>query len=386
MGEFQSPIFGRALEQIQSLKTKLGTNDQSRNRSRELVRSLVIWSVVVIFIALGLRQLMLQLDATPHLASAAGALAGALAVVYRILCGVGWSLTLDAFREKHDREQLTRIWLISESRRWLPGGVWGYASRGSMAEGAGVPLSVGATSMLVELMILLAASVVLSVPGVVLHWSAVADSIWSLVDSLGLHWWFIAAIGGGALAAAAYPKFKKKFAGLLSRLGKVDPYQLDRRAIIRASGFITLIGLLNGLVTYSLVYSIPDAPYVPFEMVVAATAIAWVVGLFALFSPGGLVVREGVLAALLLPWLPYSTGFTVALLARLVQIFAELTCLVWVAIGARRKEPQPIVRKEDADDQQLETLLQLILACQSMQPAVHESESQSEVVSQGAGS
>ncbi|MFN3192729.1 MAG: hypothetical protein ACE361_19610 [Aureliella sp.] len=329
-----------------SIAYAFGTEGR-RKQTLKLLRSALIWGVVVVFIGLGLQQLFEKLDATPHVASAAGALAGALAVVYRVLCGVGWSFSLDIFGAKYDRELMTRIWLISESRRWLPGGVWGYASRASMAEGVGVPMTVGATSMFLELLILLAAAAIVSVPGLLLHWGLVAGSVMEMASKFALHWWIAGGLVGIAAAGVCYPLFKKKAAGFLNRFSSLRSAKLDRPALVKAFLFISSISVLNGLVTGCLIKSIPDAPQVPIEMVVAATSIAWVVGLFALFSPGGLIVREGVLAAILIPWLPYSTGFTVALLARLVQIFAELTCMVWVALAARTKRVRDVSDEDD---------------------------------------
>src|ERR1700722_10287695 len=44
-----------------------------------------------------------------------------------------------------------RAWLTSESLRWLPGGVWKFASRVVAAQNLGIPLAVASLSLPVEL-------------------------------------------------------------------------------------------------------------------------------------------------------------------------------------------------------------------------------------------
>ena len=62
-----------------------------------------------------------------------------LAIVYRFVNALGWPLVLDAMGRSVNRLDATRIWLRAESQRWLPGGVWGYASRAAQAERLSVP-------------------------------------------------------------------------------------------------------------------------------------------------------------------------------------------------------------------------------------------------------
>ena len=94
------------------------------------------------------------------------------------------------------------------------------------------------------------------------------------------------------------------------------------------------MGIMNGGVTVLLLWSLP-VNSVPPTVLIAATSGAWVVGFLAIFSPGGLFVREGIFALCLVAWLPYGTGITLAILARLLQMFAELVGVVWVCVDWR---------------------------------------------------
>jgi len=87
------------------------------------------------------------------------------------------------------------------------------------------------------------------------------------------------------------------------------------------------MAILNGCVNLMLLPLVDDASTVPALVMVAATASAWIVGLLAFFSPGGLLVREAALAALLLPWISYEAGITLAVLSRIAQLLAEVVCM-----------------------------------------------------------
>jgi len=80
---------------------------------------------------------------------------------------------------------------------------------------------------------------------------------------------------------------------------------------------------LNGAVNSVLLNAV-SFENVPVIAMIAATATAWIIGFFAFFSPGGILIREAALAALLLPWLPYETGFALAILSRFAQLIAEV--------------------------------------------------------------
>jgi uncharacterized membrane protein YbhN (UPF0104 family) len=63
--------------------------------------------------------------------------------------------------------------------------------------------------------------------------------------------------------------------------------------------------------------------------------VAWIVGLLAFVAPGGLGVREGVLAALLSGLLPGGMAVVVALASRVWITAVELVC---AAVASRLRE------------------------------------------------
>jgi glycosyltransferase 2 family protein len=92
--------------------------------------------------------------------------------------------------------------------------------------------------------------------------------------------------------------------------------------------FYVAKALFNGAILLIIIWSVPDGASCPASAVIAANALAWLVGFFAIFAPGGLVVRETCLATLLAQWMLPEGAIAVALAWRLVQIVSEAACSV----------------------------------------------------------
>ncbi len=73
-----------------------------------------------------------------------------------------------------------------------------------------------------------------------------------------------------------------------------------------------------------MVRAAPGGDRCSVAVALAANSIAWLAGLFALFAPGGLVVREATIAVLLCGLMPPEQAVTVALAWRAVQVAAEV--------------------------------------------------------------
>ena len=297
-----------------------------------------ITGCIIGFIATAVYQLMNQLDTQPVLLSQPFIVGVILALTYRVVNAYGWAVILNAMGDRVDGIAATKIWLLAESRRWLPGGVWGYTSRAAMAPQMGVSLTKASASMFLELLILIAAALVVSIPGIILYWADIASAIQEVTRNIPVAWIAVVVAAAALLTPFVWKRFGNKLQALQNRYESLKGISLKPVGLMKSVAFFVLMGAVNGLVSACLLKSIPGAIAAPVSVVIAATAVAWVVGFVAVFSPGGLIVREGTLALLLAPWLPYSAGFTLAILARLVQILAEVVCMLAVmAIEYRRQ-------------------------------------------------
>jgi uncharacterized membrane protein YbhN (UPF0104 family) len=106
--------------------------------------------------------------------------------------------------------------------------------------------------------------------------------------------------------------------------------------------FYIAMGLLNGATLVVIVRSFPGGGDCPISAVIAANAVAWLVGFFALFAPGGLILREACLASLLAPWMTPGHAIAIALAWRLIQIIAEAGCFA-IIVGTGLPDTMRVV-------------------------------------------
>jgi uncharacterized membrane protein YbhN (UPF0104 family) len=90
------------------------------------------------------------------------------------------------------------------------------------------------------------------------------------------------------------------------------------------------IGLLHGVALKCLVLALIGSHDVSTMSLVVANAAAWLVGFFAIFAPGGLVVREAALATALTAWFTPAESVSIAVSWRIMQIIVELVLLTCV--------------------------------------------------------
>ncbi len=258
-----------------------------------------------------------------------------LGCVYRIINAYGWALVLRAMKRPVDGRKATKIWLRAESRRWLPGGVWGYASRATQSQELGVSSGVASASMLLELLLTMLAALIVAVPAALMYRAEFLASFDQLRPYATNVWiGVVAATTFVATVFAFRRKIGQKFQSLCNRFQALRGLSISATGVASALLFYVVMGILNGSVTVLLLWSLP-AETVPPSVLIAATSWAWVVGFLAVFSPGGLFVREGIFALCLTPWIPYGTGITLAILARLLQMVAEFLSVIWVSFDWR---------------------------------------------------
>jgi len=255
-----------------------------------------------------------------------------LAIFYRAVNPIGWTLVLAGMGYRTPTMGSIRVWLLAESRRWLPGGIWGYASRATQAGQLGVPVSVASASMLIELLITMAAAVLISGVGLLFHHGELTESILKPVVEMLNGRLTGVAVGAffvcGVIGFAMRRTLHRKLAILLERFKLLAAVRFDWKILSAALGYMVLMAMINGAIGVCLLPMLETSASVPFAAMIAATASAWIIGFLAVFSPGGLFVREAALATLLLPWIPYETGISLAVLSRIAQLAAEMFCMI----------------------------------------------------------
>lgn len=290
----------------------------------------LVAAAIVVAIGSALRQNWPAVARTAtHLDVAWLGLAFALCIAYRIANACGWPLVLRALRFHVPIFPGARIWLVSETLRWLPGSVWGFYSRVHEARKVGVPAATASMSLPLELILTIAAWAITAIVG--LGSSGVLVNWLSRISALRLSAAVVIALGLVTLAVALARKFPdnryaKRARGFGTDLRAVLAEGPRIPLLLATFALYLLLCVVNGLAFFALIRAFTNvAPSM--ATVVGINAVGWLVGFFAICAPGGLGVREGGMTALLAPLVPLEVAIGSVLAWRLMQIVAEVACL-----------------------------------------------------------
>ena len=291
---------------------------------------------VLSIIAITLWNLNQRIQVNAPLMTSSFVAGTSLAIFYRIINPFGWVLVIRSMGQKVNATMATKIWLLFESRRWLPGGIWGYTSRAVAAGEIGLTKSVASASMAGELLITVIAAAILGLLGVYVHFAELYSTACQLLDQSGLTStyvpWITMAIAAVFILIYILSKdVRNRISRVLFKLDLLPGNRFESKWMGISLAYFVLMACVNGTVNAVLLPAI-DTGSVPLVAMIAATSTAWIIGLFAVFSPGGILVREAALATLLLPWIPWETGFTLAIVSRCAQLAAEI---VGMALASR---------------------------------------------------
>lgn len=254
-----------------------------------------------------------------------------LSLGYRVANACGWPLVLGALRARLPLARGVRIWLVSETMRWLPGGVWGFSSRGYAAHQAGVPAATASLSLALELLLTIAAWTFVAALGVgssglLAEWLrriSLPSLALAAVVALGL-------LGGAVLLARRFPshRFAEKARGFSGDLRRVLAARPRVSLLLAALALYVVLCALHGVAFYALLRGFTHAAPSP-ATVIGINATGWLIGFFAVCAPGGLGVREGGMAALLAPLVPLEVAIGSVVIWRFMQLAAEA---LWLAV------------------------------------------------------
>jgi uncharacterized membrane protein YbhN (UPF0104 family) len=190
------------------------------------------------------------------------------------------------------RPRWAGVFFQAQLGKYIPGGLWQYAGRSAMARTYGIPIRAVATSLPIELAATVCGGLAFS--------------------SLLLGW-------EGLLGVFVF----------LCVCLLADTATRSRRAVFRAGARASLlygaaVWPLLGVGFWMTARGFVRAPVADLPAYAGAFSAAWVVGLIAIYAPGGLGVREAVLVALLRGKIGSADALVVALASRGLLTLADL--------------------------------------------------------------
>ncbi|HVP58841.1 MAG TPA: lysylphosphatidylglycerol synthase domain-containing protein [bacterium] len=242
-----------------------------------------------------------------------------------------WKYIMAKFGYPLTYGKATRIWLLSQAGRYIPGKVWFALGRIYLSEREGIPKRITTIATALELVLVLGSSLVIfglawlvrpSIGGHPYVWS-----VWLIpVMIVGVHprilRWVLRWLGrfgkrGAAVADASYgdKAFTMKYTDVLTMLVAYVfcwcIYGIGYYLIASAIGFAT---------DAAGAPASPDLKLLP-EMI-GINALAWAGGFLSVITPAGLGIREGI-----------STFLLRGLVANPYPLLIPLVARVWVTIS-----------------------------------------------------
>jgi uncharacterized membrane protein YbhN (UPF0104 family) len=243
----------------------------------------------------------------------ASAVAASVAAV--VAYGLVWTAILRVLGVRAASPAWIGPFFQSQLAKYLPGSVWQYAGRVALVRERGVRLQDGVASVVVE--ILASAAAAGFVAALLLPWAATVAV------------WVVAA----ASVAALGRRSPRRLAVRGVELGRA------LRALPPAAGFYLPVWGLYGAAFWLTARALFAVPASDLPRYVGVFAAAWVVGFLVVLVPGGLGVREAVIAALLTGQLGEAHAIALAAASRLVLTAVDLGAgAVAVALPLRRRE------------------------------------------------
>lgn len=207
----------------------------------------------------------------------------------------------------------SRIFFVGQFAKYVPGKVFGFVLSVKMGQAMGIPPARTATAWLLTLVIglLTAASAGLVAGPQVLGGSQV---------------WLVAASAVPLAVLLVRPQFVNEAATVVARLRRRPPPSVTLPAgVIRRNVLVqTLSWLFGGIQLWCLAIALGAAPARSLPLCVGAFALGAAAGVFAVFTPDGLGVREVILLSALGAVLPLPAASVVAVISRLVVAMSEL--------------------------------------------------------------
>lgn len=248
-----------------------------------------------------------------------------------------WGRVLNAFNCPVSYADVFIIYFKSNLGKYLPGKIWQIVGSTYYATSKGVPEGVAITTSLVAQaysvisgLSLFAVAMIVGLPGK----SAIVGSYikWSVAPILLI-----------LLIIAVKPNLAQPLMNRIMKMFK-RPQSDIRLPITRSLELFVIYlfcWLIFGLGLWMFSKALTDTPFSLYIGLSAVNAAAVAVGFIALFAPGGLGVREGVMALFLstLPGFPAPLPSAVAIGYRIIITIAEVIAfgLTWVVQWMQKK-------------------------------------------------
>jgi len=213
-----------------------------------------------------------------------------------------------------------KIWFVSNIGKYLPGKVWTVVGMIYLLEKEGVPKRKGLTTSIIGQALSVLSAFILS-------FILLGFTLYEKIFSKNPVIFFLAILFSIAvLIIVAYPKLLQISINLGLSLAKKERINLELRSrdLLLYLAYYIFSWFLFGLAFMVFIQSITQVNWNLYFSLTGAFAFSLTIGFLAVFVPGGLGVREGILVLLLSLYFPLPVATLISIFSRLYISVVEL--------------------------------------------------------------
>lgn len=249
---------------------------------------------------------VLTLRALPYLAAS-----GALNVLALGCAMLSWRSIMAEVGHPLPRLQAARIYFFGMTAKYLPGQFWVAITQARLAKRAGVPSRASIAVFLLNVPVILLTGLLvgaLAGPGVLGGWG-----------------WLLLAPAALLALVLLRPEVVGRTAAVVARLVRQKPPAVTTGGRTRAAVcWLLACRLVSGLHLWLLVLALGAPAMRSLPLSIGAFSLAAVSGMLVVFLPDGAVVRELLMAGVLVQVLPVTAAAAAAIASRAICLGSEL--------------------------------------------------------------
>jgi len=240
-----------------------------------------------------------------------------------------WRRILAGWAQRLAYGRAARIWLLVNLGRYVPGKVWSVAGLVVLAQRAGVaPWAAGASAFAIQAV------------GVGTAVAVVAAATPGAESPLRL-----AIAGAVAVATIAFLAWERGARWLAQLAGLVEGFRpLPLAAVAEGAGLTLASWVALGAAFWLLARGLGLPGSLPLTTATGTFALGYILGLLALFAPGGIGVREVVFIGLLTPTLGSGGAVALSVGSRVLLTLTEVAAPLGVLLVTGRTKEDVGVR------------------------------------------
>lgn len=241
-------------------------------------------------------------------------------IMHYTLYGASWRFALKRLGENITLRKAVKVWMLSRIGWYIPGRVWLVLGMLHLAAKEGIKRSSALISISLDIVL--------------------ATICALLVFLFTLPFWHETGTISGFLPLlifiplgliALHPGLMRRVVNfLMRRLGREEvSINIRYRDIAALIIPYCTLWVLYGLSFYFLVGAVQPLGMEHLVALIGMYSMAWAIGFLSLITPGGLGIREGVLALLLTAYFPMPVAIVVSLLARAWTTLVEVAYILF---------------------------------------------------------